>query len=86
MPNEQSTAAAAFARALREVYERADSPVYRAIVRQGLNQRPPVKLTAASLGDWLHHLPQYRDPLSIRMAHFFETINAPIAFSGCRPS
>lgn len=46
--------AQAFAEALRTLYKAAGSPPYSVLVRQGASQRPPIKLTDASISDWLN--------------------------------
>lgn len=39
---------------LRELYERAGSPTYAKLARQGAGQRPPVALGATVLSDWFN--------------------------------
>ncbi|MFJ8746683.1 hypothetical protein ACIRL2_46010 [Embleya sp. NPDC127516] len=46
--------AAKLARALKELHERAGSPTYAKLVRQGAEQHPPVVLKASVFSDWFN--------------------------------
>lgn len=47
------SAAECFARCLRELHQAAGSPARAELIRRGLAHKPPVRLTPASLSDWL---------------------------------
>ncbi|MET9733221.1 hypothetical protein ABZZ79_22010 [Streptomyces sp. NPDC006458] len=45
--------ATAFAVHLKTLYQQAGEPTYALLIRQGEQQKPPVRLTNSSIGDWL---------------------------------
>ena len=62
---EDGNHAQVFAEALLALYRAADSPPYSVLVRQAAAQRPPVKLTDASISDWLHGVSTPSKPATV---------------------
>jgi hypothetical protein len=60
------TPAQQFASALRKLYEAAGSQTYDVLVRQAAAQRPPLRLNAQRLSDWLGGKSVPADPSVVR--------------------
>ncbi|GGV52424.1 hypothetical protein [Streptomyces spectabilis] len=63
--------ATAFAVHLKTLYQQAGEPTYALLIRQGQQQKPPVKLTNSSIGDWLTGRSTRNDGSPIRISVMF---------------